>query len=445
MGLLPKTLPRRVGKHPPAGRGDRERRAGAAARAARDAHVDDLPGADDGAQPGDDVRRPDRRGAARAHRADRRRATRDACSRSSARCCCPSPSAWSRSYPHQLSGGQRQRIVIAIALVLDPVLLIADEPTTALDVTTQAQILRLVLELQRRRGAGVLFITHDFGVVAEVAHRVAVLRLGRLVEIGTKDDVLRRPQHAYTQMLIGAVPTLRVDPRPSDPDAPFVLRVRALEKTYRDHRWFAKARASPCGGRRRPRDPARADARHRRRIGIGQVDRRALHRPPRRSDGGSVLLGDGAGDDIATMASGPLRKLRKRVQIVFQDPYRSLNPRRNIAEALIEGPVNYGMRAREALAQAQRAARAGADGCERAGPLSAPVLRRPAPADLHRPGADAGARAADRRRGGVRARRLGAGPGAQAARRDPRAAADRDALHHPRPARRLAGRATSWR
>jgi peptide/nickel transport system ATP-binding protein len=265
----------------------------------------------------------------------------------------PEPERMVQSYPHQLSGGQRQRIVIAIALVLDPVLLIADEPTTALDVTTQAQILRLVLELQRRRGAGVLFITHDFGVVAEVAHRVAVLRLGRLVEIGEKDAVLRRPQHAYTQMLIGAVPTLRVDPRPSDPDAPFVLRVRALEKTYRDHRWFAEAREVHAAA-----DVA-LEIRRGQTLGIvgesGSGKSTVARCIVRLVDptAGSVLLGDGAGDDIATMASGQLRKLRKRVQIVFQDPYRSLNPRRNVAEALIEGPVNYGMRRADALAKAR--------------------------------------------------------------------------------------------
>ena len=98
----------------------------------------------------------------------------------------PEPERMVASYPHQLSGGQRQRIVIAMALVLDPVLLIADEPTTALDVTTQAQILQARARAAARHGAGVLFITHDFGVVAEVAHRVAVLRLGQLVEIGTQ-------------------------------------------------------------------------------------------------------------------------------------------------------------------------------------------------------------------------------------------------------------------
>src|SRR6266852_9034820 len=104
----------------------------------------------------------------------------------------PEPERMIASYPHQLSGGQRQRIMIAMALVLNPRLLIADEPTTALDVTTQAQILQLIRELQRKHDTGVLFITHDFGVVAEIADRVAVLRLGELVEIGTRDEVLKQ-------------------------------------------------------------------------------------------------------------------------------------------------------------------------------------------------------------------------------------------------------------
>src|SRR5207253_10184780 len=110
----------------------------------------------------------------------------------------PEPERMIDVYPHQLSGGQRQRIMIAAALVLDPVLLIADEPTTALDVTTQAQILQLIQELQETEGTGVLFITHDFGVVAEIAHRVAVLRWGELVEMGPTEQILSRPQHAYT-------------------------------------------------------------------------------------------------------------------------------------------------------------------------------------------------------------------------------------------------------
>ena len=125
----------------------------------------------------------------------------------------PEPERLIDVYPHQISGGQRQRIMIAAALVLDPALLIADEPTTALDVTTQAQILQLIRELQERRGTGVLFITHDFGVVAEIAHRVVVMQSGRVVETGARDDILRRPQSDYTRMLIASVPSLKPPPR----------------------------------------------------------------------------------------------------------------------------------------------------------------------------------------------------------------------------------------
>src|SRR6202047_3251267 len=112
------------------------------------------------------------------------------------------------SYPHRLSGGQRQRIMIAMALVLEPKLLIADEPTTALDVTTQKQILTLIRDLQRDHGTAVLFITHDMGVVAEIADRVAVMRQGRLVETGALDTILRNPTMEYTRNLLAAVPSL---------------------------------------------------------------------------------------------------------------------------------------------------------------------------------------------------------------------------------------------
>src|SRR5690348_3367869 len=112
------------------------------------------------------------------------------------------------SYPHRLSGGQRQRIMIAMALVLEPKLLIADEPTTALDVTTQKQILTLIRDLQRDHGTAVLFITHDMGVVAEIADRVAVMRQGRLVESGALDNILRAPSMEYTRNLLSAVPSL---------------------------------------------------------------------------------------------------------------------------------------------------------------------------------------------------------------------------------------------
>ena len=273
----------------------------------------------------------------------------------------PEPERMVASYPHQLSGGQRQRIMIAMALVLDPVLLIADEPTTALDVTTQAQILKLVLELQQRHGAGVLFITHDFGVVAEVAHRVAVLRLGDLVELGPKEDVLRRPRHDYTRMLMAAVPTLQLKERPRNDNAPIVLRVKGLEKTYDDKSWFGTRRTVHAA------QDVNLEIRRGQTLGIvgesGSGKSTVARCIVRLIDpsGGSVLLGAGDGDgkqggqggtDIAMMSAGALRPLRKRVQIVFQDPYRSLNPRRTVAEALIEGPVNYGMARDAALAKA---------------------------------------------------------------------------------------------
>jgi len=265
----------------------------------------------------------------------------------------PEPERMWASYPHQLSGGQRQRIMIAMALVLDPVLLIADEPTTALDVTTQAQILKLVLDLQARHGAGVLFITHDFGVVAEVAHRVAVLRLGDLVEIGSKDEVLRRPQHGYTRLLMKAVPTLQLKARPVDEQAQVVLKVQGLNKFYDDKRWFGPHRQVHAA------QDVNLDIRRGQTLGIvgesGSGKSTVARCIVRLIDpsSGSVLLGGEGGDDIALMGAAQLRPLRKRVQIVFQDPYRSLNPRRTVGQALVEGPVNYGLSHASALERAR--------------------------------------------------------------------------------------------
>ncbi len=262
----------------------------------------------------------------------------------------PDPERMVASYPHQLSGGQRQRIMIAMALVLDPVLLIADEPTTALDVTTQAQILKLVLDLQHRHGAGVLFITHDFGVVAEVAHRVAVLRLGDLVEVGPKHDVLQRPQHAYTKMLIGAVPTLHLKQRPLDTAAPVVLKVSGLEKTYVDKRWIGPDRSVHAA------QDVSFEIRRGQTLGIvgesGSGKSTVARCIVRLVDpsAGAVQLGN---EDIAMMPPSQLRPLRRRVQIVFQDPYRSLNPRRTVAQAMVEGPMNYGLSRDDALQRAR--------------------------------------------------------------------------------------------
>jgi peptide/nickel transport system ATP-binding protein len=253
------------------------------------------------------------------------------------------------SYPHQLSGGQRQRVMIAMALALEPALLIADEPTTALDVTTQAQILKLVLELQKKHGMAVLFITHDFGVVAEIAHRVAVLRTGELVETGPKDEVLKRPRHDYTKMLIRAVPTLKPRSRIAEPSS-LVLETRNLSKTYSTGGWL---------GARREVRAAEGVSLHLRRgqtlgiVGESGSGKSTVARCILRlvdPSGGEVLLD---GEDIAALPHRRLHAMRRRVQVVFQDPYRSLNPRRTVGEAIIEGPMNYGLPRERALARAR--------------------------------------------------------------------------------------------
>ena len=263
----------------------------------------------------------------------------------------PEPDRIVASYPHQLSGGQRQRIVIAMALVLEPVLLIADEPTTALDVTTQAQILRLIQDLQARHGTGVLFITHDFGVVAEIAHRVAVLRLGEMVELGPKTEVLKRPQHFYTRMLIEAVPKIEPRGRPVDASKPVVLATRELSKVYTDRGWFAKRREVLAAS------GVTLEVRRGQTLGIvgesGSGKSTVARCIVRLIDpsGGEIRLG---GEDIAAMSRAALRPLRRKVQIVFQDPYRSLNPRRAVGEAVMEGPLNYGVPRAEARKRAER-------------------------------------------------------------------------------------------
>ncbi len=263
----------------------------------------------------------------------------------------PEPERMLAAYPHQLSGGQRQRIMIAMALALEPALLIADEPTTALDVTTQAQILRLIIELQRKHGMGVLFITHDFGVVAEVAHRVAVLREGRLVELGAKLELLQRPRHEYTRMLIRSVPTLQPHERPIDPNAVSVLQTRNLSKTYVDRGWLSRRREV------RAAIDVSLEVRKGQTLGIVGESGSGKSTVARcivrliEPSGGEIRLG---GLDIAPLKPAALRPLRSKVQIVFQDPYRSLNPRRSVGEAIIEGPLNYGVPRGAALERARR-------------------------------------------------------------------------------------------
>jgi len=264
----------------------------------------------------------------------------------------PEPERIYSSYPHQLSGGQRQRIMIAMALILEPALLIADEPTTALDVTTQAEILRLIRQLQREKQTAVLFITHDMGVVAEIADRVVVLQLGKLVEQGSKLDVLQSPRQAYTKMLLDAVPSL--DPpetvvAAASVEAP-VLAVRGLCKTYISRNWYGRLREVEA-----VRDVDLAVDRGETVGIVGESGSgkstvaRCIVRLVDPTAGEIEILGK----PMHGQSMASLKPLRKKVQIVFQDPYRSLNPRQTIGNAIVEGPMNFGTSREAAMKRAE--------------------------------------------------------------------------------------------
>jgi peptide/nickel transport system ATP-binding protein len=253
------------------------------------------------------------------------------------------------SFPHRLSGGQRQRIMIAMALVLEPKLLIADEPTTALDVTTQKQILTLIRDLQRDHGTAVLFITHDMGVVAEIADRVAVMRHGRLVETGPLDSILRTPTMEYTRNLLSAVPSLVPRAPREDLRLPVVLEANELGKVYRERSLFGRAREVAAA------ENVTLTLRKGRTLGIvgesgsgKSTVARCIVRLIDPTSGGIRL----AGREISDLSRRLLQPHRKKIQIIFQDPYRSLNPRITIGETIAEGPINYGMPHQEALAKA---------------------------------------------------------------------------------------------
>ena len=264
----------------------------------------------------------------------------------------PEPERLYGSFPHQLSGGQRQRIMIAMALALDPRLLIADEPTTALDVTTQAQILHLLKQLNAQHDAGIMFITHDFGVVAEIADRVIVMRHGLIVEQGTADEVLNRPQHPYTRALIDAVPRRAEHEDEAENPNPVVISVKGLNKTFHTAgNMFKKSRTVAA-----VRDVS-FDVRRGETLGIvgeSGSGKTTLVRCLMRlidPDNGSI---DITGVDFASKTSSELREHRKDIQIVFQDPYGSLNPRRNVGSQLIQGPMNFGVSRKEAQERVQR-------------------------------------------------------------------------------------------
>ena len=253
----------------------------------------------------------------------------------------PDPDLIRRSYPFRLSGGQRQRVMIAMALALEPALLIADEPTTALDVTTQMQILQLIRSIQRARGMGVLFITHDFGVVAEVADRIAVMQNGRIVETGRAADVLDRPQHDYTKSLIAAVPQLAARPDLGvETNAEPIFAARGVQKSY----WRRGGLLRRATHVRAVRD---ADFTLRKGETLGLVGesgsgKSTLARCAVRliePESGAIVY---RGEDLAVLSRAALRPYRKRIQMIFQDPFASLNPRRKVGDIVAEGPVTHG-------------------------------------------------------------------------------------------------------
>ena len=251
----------------------------------------------------------------------------------------PDPASAVEAYPHELSGGQRQRAMIAGALALDPRLLIADEPTTALDVTTQAQILRLIRDLQRRKGTGVLFITHDFGVVAEIADRVAVMRQGEIVETGPARDILNHPSHPYTRQLLDAVPPLKAPP-PRPISTEIALQVEKLSKIYGSRGLFGRVRRET-----KALDKVSIELPRGATLGVvgeSGSGKSTLARCLLRlidADGGAIRL-DGL--DLIPLAGAALQAQRRRIQIVFQDPFASLNPRRRAGELVAQGPMLYG-------------------------------------------------------------------------------------------------------
>jgi len=262
----------------------------------------------------------------------------------------PNPEEMAHSYPHQLSGGQRQRIMIAMALALEPGLLIADEPTTALDVTTQAQILDLIKSIQKSRGTGVMFITHDFGVVAEIADRVVVMQNGRIVEQGTAEQILSAPTDPYTKMLISSVPSLTPPQREPIPRSEPALATKLLEKIYDSSGFFRKSRVVHAA--------KEVELRVQRGETLGVVGESGSGKSTvarcvvRLIDptSGEITIG---GNNIAGLSETELRPYRRDVQIVFQDPYRSLNPRRTVGQSIVEGPMNFGTSHEEATQRAR--------------------------------------------------------------------------------------------
>ena len=245
----------------------------------------------------------------------------------------PDPAGRLKSYPHQLSGGQRQRVMIAMALANEPDLLIADEPTTALDVTVQAQILKLLKDIQTRLGMSVLFITHDLGIVRKIADRVCVMQRGKIVEKVSVERVFKAPEHPYTRALLAAEP--KPDPAPPRPEAPVVIETKDLKV------WFPVKRGvlRKVVGHIKAVDGVSVELRKGETLGVvgesgsgkttlGLAILRLIS-----SDGPIVFMGD----PIQELKFKEMRPYRHNMQIVFQDPYGSLSPRMSVSDIIEEG------------------------------------------------------------------------------------------------------------
>jgi len=243
------------------------------------------------------------------------------------------------AYPHQLSGGQRQRVMIAMALANEPDLLIADEPTTALDVTIQAQILKLLKSLQARYGMALLFITHDLGIVRKMADRVCVMTQGRIVEQGPVAEVFDRPQHSYTQHLLSAEPKGR--PAAADPAAPEILRLDDLKVHFPIRRGVMRRTV----GHVKAVDGVSLALREGHTIGLvgesgsGKTTLGLALLRLERSEGGIRF----DGRDLQGLSQRELRPMRREMQIVFQDPFSSLSPRMSVGEIVGEGLEVHGI------------------------------------------------------------------------------------------------------
>ncbi|MBK6010649.1 ABC transporter ATP-binding protein [Streptomyces sp. MBT53] len=248
----------------------------------------------------------------------------------------PEPALRARAFPHEFSGGMRQRAMIAMAMANDPDIILADEPTTALDVTIQAQVLDVLRTAQRETGAALLLVSHDLGVIAGTADRVAVMHEGRVVESGTADDVFERPQEPYTKRLLAAVPRMDTPRAIQPPTGETVLKVRGLTRTFPLLKGAAFKRRI---GSVYAVDGVDLDIRRGETLALvgesGSGKSTTLFEllelaPP---EGGSIEL---FGNDLSGLGKSQAKALRRRVQIVFQDPMASLDPRMPVGDIVAE-------------------------------------------------------------------------------------------------------------